>query len=43
MAGHMVLLYAGILEVRDIAERFQQNSSWSIPDALSVCDILLEM
>jgi hypothetical protein len=36
MAGHMVLLYAGMLEVRDMAEKFQQNSTWSIPDALSV-------
>ena len=36
MSGHMMLLYAGILEVRDITENFQQNSSWSIPDILSV-------
>jgi len=36
MQGHMMLLYAGILEVHDIAEKFQQNSNWSIPDALSV-------
>ncbi|KIM79397.1 hypothetical protein PILCRDRAFT_10518 [Piloderma croceum F 1598] len=36
MAGHMVLLYAGMLEVRDMAEKFQQNSTWSIPDVLSV-------
>lgn len=36
MAGHMMLLYAGMLEVRDMAEIFQQNSTWSIPDALLV-------
>ena len=36
MAGHIMLLYAGMLEVRDMAEKFQQNSTWSIPDALSV-------
>jgi hypothetical protein len=36
MAGHMMLLYAGMLEVHDMAEKFQQNSTWSIPDALLV-------
>jgi len=35
-----MLLYAGVLEVRDITERFQQSSSWSIPDTLSVYDTL---
>jgi hypothetical protein len=32
----MMLLYVGMLKVRDMAENFQQNSTWSIPDALLV-------
>ena len=34
MAGHMMLLYAGMLKVHDMAEKFQQNSTWSIPEIL---------